>query len=717
MAFIKQEDILNATSGGLDIIYLCYPQAKIAQGKSDKRFKIRSDEKTASASLKQLDDGTWVATDFGGDQIPRNGIQVYQKEENLTYREALVKLASIYGIGGISSEVNKAGFEQRDALPEEKEGDYIFDIKEKIPEADLKVLGPKVTAEICEKYNVFSLNSFTYIKNRKALVTSCTDNYPIFMFDHGDFKKLYQPLNAKKEYRFRYVGNKQKDYVNGLSQLNTAYEKFQRKQLNEMTENDKEKELKKLDEAIICSGERDALNVAGYGYFPIWFNSETADLSGKNYKAIMRCVETLYNLPDIDPTGIKASIALGMKYLDIHHIMLPDSLRNYEDPRGKARKDFLDYIEIYSTDWDFRKLINVAKPMRFWKSEITKTGWKYNISSTNTRFFLQCNGYYQIENKNVKTGQMFIKVDGHIVSEVQPKDIKGFMINYCESNYLKNDVLELVLNTNRLSEATLQGLKQIEIDFTDYEPNAQYLFFKNKAWKVTSNDVLEIRPHDTNKHVWEEEVIPHNVKKLDPTFKITRLPEDAFDIEIHNTNSKFFSFLINSSRIHWRKELEIAFRNKPENEAKKYFEENQFNIAGKNLDPEEIFEQKLHLVNKIFTIGYLLHRYKTQSKAWAVYAMDNIIGEEGESNGRSGKSFCYKALKHFMKSVTLPGRNPKLTENPHLYDRVTEHTDYILIDDADQYLKFDYFYDTVTGELIVNPKNNQSYEIPFEKKP
>jgi len=70
-----------------------------------------------------------------------------------------------------------------------------------------------------------------------------------------------------------------------------------------------------------------------------------------------------------------------------------------------------------------------------------------------------------------------------------------------------------------------------------------------------------------------------------------------------------------------------------------------------------------------------------------------------------------------MKSVTLNGRNPKLTENPHVYDRVTEHTDYILIDDADQYLNFGFFFNALQGDLEVNPKNNQSYEIPFENVP
>lgn len=716
MAFIEQQDILDATAGGSDIIFSYYPQAKEAQAKADKRFKIR-DEKTPSASLKQLKDGTWVVTDFGGDQVPRNGIQVCMFENSITFREALVLLADRYGVGGIKAEFNKPGFDKRPATPEEKEGDYLFDVKELLTDEELKVLGPKVNREICKRYSCYALNSFTYIKNREALVTSSNEKYPIFMFDHGEFKKIYQPLNPEKQYRFRYVGNKPKDYINGLAQLRKAYEDYKSQQLRDMSEENEGQEIKKLEEAIICSGERDALNVAGYGYYPIWFNSETAALSGKDYKAISLCVERVYNLPDIDETGIKAAVKMGMEYLDIHHIWLPDTLRQFRDPRGRARKDFLDYIEIYPSDWDFKKLINVAKPLRFWTSTVTKGGTKFNLNSANTRFFLQANGFYQIENKNSKTGQMFVQVSGNIVREVQTKDIKAFLINFCENRYLTNEVLELLLNTNRLGEGTLTGLKQINIDFCDYDHDGQYLFFQNKTWKVTAREIIESRPGELERYVWEDEVIPHNVRKTDDFCKITEHPIFGYDIEVYNINSKFFSYLINSSRIHWRKELEEGLDGLTDEAATKYRKENKFKIDGELLSDEDIWEQKHHLINKMFSLGYLLHRYKTPSKAWCVFAMDNVIGEEGESNGRSGKSFCYKSLRPFMKSVTLSGRNPKLTENPHLYDRVTEHTDYILVDDADQYLNYKFFFDSVTGELIVNPKNNQSYEIPFEKAP
>jgi len=372
MAFIEQQEILDATAGGLDIIFHYYPQAKAAQETAEKRFKIRGDEKTPSAALKQLKDGVWVVTDFGGDQTPRNGIQVCQKEESITFREALVMLADRYGVGGIKSELNKPGFDKRPAAPEEAESAYIFDVKKQLTEDELKVLGPKVNREICDRYHVFSLNSFTYIKNREALITSSNEKYPIFMFDYGDWKKIYQPLNPEKQYRFRYVGTKPKDYINGMEQLNKAYEKFKSAQLNEQSEDDDSHDIKKLDEAILCSGERDALNCAGYGYLPLWMNSETANLSGKDYKAITRCVENFYNLPDIDDTGVRAAIKLGMEYMDIKHIWLPESLRKFKDPRGRSRKDFLDYIEIYPTDWDFKKLIQVAKPLRFWTVNATK---------------------------------------------------------------------------------------------------------------------------------------------------------------------------------------------------------------------------------------------------------------------------------------------------------------------------------------------------------
>ena len=54
--YVEQQNILDATNGGLDIILYYYPQARQALETREKRFKIR-EERTPSASLKQAADG------------------------------------------------------------------------------------------------------------------------------------------------------------------------------------------------------------------------------------------------------------------------------------------------------------------------------------------------------------------------------------------------------------------------------------------------------------------------------------------------------------------------------------------------------------------------------------------------------------------------------------------------------------------------------------
>lgn len=188
-----------------------------------------------------------------------------------------------------------------------------------------------------------------------------------------------------------------------------------------------------------------------------------------------------------------------------------------------------------------------------------------------------------------------------------------------------------------------------------------------------------------------------------------------FDIEINHVRSHFFGYLINTSRLYWRKELETNFESR--DEAYEYHAAHKFDIAGQGLTDDEIAEQKQNLINKIFTFGYMLHHYKSPSRAWAPMAMDNKIGEDNECNGRSGKSFFFKVLSYMQKTVKLSGRNPRLMDNPHVFDQVNQHTQMLLLDDCDRYLNTGLFYDNITSDMTVNPKNNQSFTIPFESSP
>lgn len=737
MPFVDQQDIFAATRGGLDIILFYYPQAEPTLRTARKEFKIR-EEKTASARLRQQSDGNWIVTDFGDDNVPRNGIQVCIKEEEISFREAIVLLAGRYGVGGINPEINKPGFEKRPATEDEKEGTTTFDIKEDLTDKELAELGPLVTREICKRYNVYALNSFTYIKNREAQITISNENYPIYMRECGGFQKIFQPKNPEKAYRFRYAGNKEKEYVNGLSQVEKAYKEMN-EEYDPESDDPAKKKMRKLPEIIRASGERDALNVAGMGFNVIWFNSESESISPKLYSELTKMAEEIYNLPDIDATGKKQAYKLGMHYLDLKTIWLPAKLSEYRDHRGKPRKDFRDYVDMWPKIEEFKRLMRVAMPMRFWDEQYSDNGIKYFFNNEQAYYFLQGNGFFQFENKNVRDGMMFIKMEGNIIKQIEAEDCRKYIQQFMKERLLPIPLRNTVHRSNQLSETSLRGLEEIRLDFTDYDKSTQYLFFENRTWKVTAKEITELKPTEVDKFVWHEEVIPHKVKKTDPPFKIKFDEEyNEFEIEIVNTDSDFFKFLINSSRIHWKAEYvtrgegsapagdcpptpQMGGGDRPASlrggQNGEYVRANRWNIAGPRLSYEEKWEQKQHLINKIFSIGYLLHRYKDPARPWCVFAMDNKITETGESHGRSGKSFCYRTIRYFMKSVTLNGRNPKLTENPHVYDRVTEHTDYVLIDDADQYLNFGFFFNALQGDLEVNPKNNQSYEIPFEHVP
>jgi len=128
--------------------------------RANTKFSIR-EEKTPSAALKQLKDGNWVVTDFGGDQTPRNGVQIAMFEDSLTYREAVNKLCGDFGVGGISKDINKPEFEKRPAKPDEEEGAYQFDVKKELTPSELQLLGPAVAEkpEVCKTYSFFSLKS------------------------------------------------------------------------------------------------------------------------------------------------------------------------------------------------------------------------------------------------------------------------------------------------------------------------------------------------------------------------------------------------------------------------------------------------------------------------------------------------------------------------------------------------------------------------------
>ena len=80
-------------------------------------------------------------------------------------------------------------------------------------------------------------------------------------------------------------------------------------------------------------------------------------------------------------------------------------------------------------------------------------------------------------------------------------------------------------------------------------------------------------------YVWDYRVLPHRVKLLPDMFTVTRsggVESDKFDLQINGeVKSPVLGYLINSSRLYWRKELEENFAERGVHESEDYAKQNK----------------------------------------------------------------------------------------------------------------------------------------------
>lgn len=735
-----KDQLLDHTNGGLDIIRRLYPECE--KGNKFVHFKLR-EEATASVNVFKSGD-LYLVKDHGDGKKAMNAIDLVMEHESISFSDALKWIAQEFQVSGNATAFNRPQLEFKKATKDQKPGEYYYEFKD-FTEKELAVLGPLVTAEICAEYHLRSVESFTQIKQYKdhhkygndtmQIITKSNENYPIFVFDFDTWQKIYQPLNQDKQYRFRYVGSKPRDFVFGLDTLKDKLDQYRE-------EYDGPEPDIKLPNIIIASGDRDALNVASLGYPVIWLNSESAKLEYSTYKTLLDFADVILYLGDIDDTGVKETISLALQYIHIKIIWLPEWLKNYTY-RGKPRKDFKDYVDYTFKPEDperlarqFKGLVQDALPARFWDYDPSKKQ-PYSLNNEACYRFLTYNGFYLFEEEDAKDPYSFIRIDKGVVERLKYHHIANFPAEYIKSKRIGIPLLNFIHRSTQLSEKNLSNIQEKKVDFSDSSYDHQLMFFNNKIWKVTAEGTTEHNYGDLETHVWKDKIIDHSVKvNKQPAFKITH-DGTRYDIVILTPDNQFLNYLINTSRVHWRKCGDAPFKhrlkeintedpeeyNRQATAIKKdqaaYREANKFNIAEEGLTDEEIQEQKEQLINKIFAYGYLLHKKKVVHKAWCVYAMDRRISSISESNGGSGKSILFNMAVRsvLLSNMYRDGRDPKQHKNNHIYEGITKNSDYVVYDDADSFFPFTSMFTQVTGDLPVNPKHGKQYIVPFTDSP
>ncbi len=480
------------------------------------------------------------------------------------------------------------------------------------------------------------------------------------------------------------------------------------------------------------------------GYYVVWHNSETAEWEKHQIKKLYDNAENIVNIPDIDNTGIKQGKHLAETFLSVKTLWLPNYLRKKKDFRGNPRKDLTDFFALnrHQKKSDFVKVlkarVNKALPLQFWDSTPTKNGIKYSISNILLNNFLQHYGFYRLELEGTKQGWTFIKIKKHLVEKIVVGDIYKFIDDFLERKNMPIELRDLAITSTNITPEKLSRIKKIDLDFTNFSRNHQTFSFSHETWKVDKNSI-STTDASTSNYTWTDDVIDKKIegnrgidmdtskiKILDDFFTITKDEDENWQIDIHEKNCEIFNFLINTSRMYWQDEFidtwmqdnRIPVKELYQQEDNKaYREKYKFSINGARLTKEQIQEQVHHLVNKIYTIGYMLHSFKNESTPWAIFAMENNMIDNETSNGGSGKSFILKTTDELKNVELRPANAPELFKDKFIYDGVTKHTDLIVFDDAGRKFDMRDVYSEITGDFRVNPKNGTPFSIPFKDSP
>lgn len=699
------QSILDASNRGLDIITDCCPAAAKVVNNTKKAFRLRSDERTPSAYLYPPKDSgdCWHVKDYGmaDGEGYFSPFDIYMREHGYVKSQfslAIHELAERYGVEEtLQKSVNKPDIEQRTALPEEVGQPPVVACRDGFTDEELRTWGPCVKPEHLTELGWQAVVSVQSTKDGKTTIKKSTPTYPIFVQNcaytnangtSGSFQKLYEPKNYDKRFRFSSIGEKPSDYVFGLNALRSKF----------MSNNEE-----KIDAVILVSGGSDAVNCLSMGFQPVWLNSETANLSEATFRTLQSYAKRVVLIADNDETGRETARRLALRFPQLYTVWFTaEDMGGLHDSRHGLCKDLKDYIMLHHSKRDMEKLIKRAKKSHYADYQTDKNGkGSYTISETALTYFLWLNGYSQIKDVNDPKPQYIYEKNG-IVSHVKAKDIHNFLKEWCEHE----GVSELLQNTlmkscrTMITDSTGHLTMRDDMDFSSATPTSQTVYFNNSKVTVTA-DSINHQPYSAytgGRYVWEESVVKHTYRKLKPQFTWEKDEEGRYIITFaEDAPSKLARVVRNMARLHWRKQDEL----------------------GLQLTEEEVAEEMQALVVIMLMIGYLLHRHKSPSAAYAALLLDYAIGNSPkERNGRSGKTFLLKAVGALLKMEYIDMSNLAKKSNQQFgFSGVKESTGLIIVDECPENFAFNELYAKISDDMEVERKGKDPVVIPFSKAP
>lgn len=357
-----------------------------------------------------------------------------------------------------------------------------------------------------------------------------------------------------------------------------------------------------------------------------------------------------------------------------------------------------------------------------WWDSNGKPRFKLQFDYVNVYNFLRNRGFGRIRMANNEYS--LVRIENQIISTVKSSDIKDFIMQFTE-DIASKDIRNFLYRGGRqyLGPDNLSNVYIFNPAFEIYDKDFQMLYFRNKYWKITSESISEKPLAQLEFSIWADKIKDFDATLInDPMLdvelitakSIEALSENnrerfrqfiglySVDITAKGIDCHFLQFLLKTSEFNWSKYQDADTRQP---------------LGGDERSEEDMFETNQHFLSKLTAIGYLLHSYIDKSREKAVVAMDGKMSEVGDSHGRSGKSLLGFAIGHVIPQVYVGSKNKKLTDDPFLFEGVTEKTKNVFFDDVRANIDIEHFFTHITGPFQIRPLGEKRYTLPEFDKP
>lgn len=509
----------------------------------------------------------------------------------------------------------------------------------------------------------------------------------------------------------------------------------------------------KFKRLILCSGPRDGINTYYHSDAHVcWPHSEGVKITPKTIVRLREIANEVIVMYDNDRTGIERANQLSLAFLELKTLYLPKDLATQNSPRtGKPCKDAEEYFSYYpmvlrqmkktiNINEHFLALLQSAKEKKFWdaiphkrKNEFGEEEYYYRYTLLIDRMcsFLAAKGLRRYKKDDV-TKFVYVS-DDNKVEIIPDKDIeikaKELMKSYInESPYYYDEGLLNAISTGKgMNSKTLSEVPLIDLDFNAWTEDSDYFYFGNTSVLVTEEEVKMTpyaqMPYHVNRNAILDNVnfVPVDISRY---FTISSNPqmkeaERQYKSEQYDLQKQLASITDNELRMRIDKQIkEHRAEYKAYEQLYKYKVEWHTPIeecppllqtiydmsriywrkeeAGFVLTPRERQMQDAHFINKILGLGYMLSRFRTDTRQHMVMVTDYSVAQEGSPSGRNGKTMFAMLLDLVRCNLeAIPGKDFRsdqggMAQNFQNFQQ-TVHSS-ILIDDLSTGIDAEAFY-------------------------